>query len=180
MASGVAHVEHEAANAVAGLEHLARNLLGLRHERLGAIDLHDQRRTFLAHNGARHDFALLLREFFHQRVPLIFAELLNHHLLCGLRRNAAETLDRDHLAIHNLALFIHDVSPDRDLACEAVHLAAEFFGVERVEVLACSTDHRHLKIAEEMLAVDVPVACDRVEDAKSFSVHGEVTFETFL
>ena len=31
-----------------------------------------------------------------------------------------------------------------------------------------------------MLSVDVPVACDRVEDAKSFSVHGEVTFETFL
>ncbi len=67
---------------------------------------------------------------------------------------------------------VEAVPPDRDLAGEAIDLAAELLGVEGVEVLAGGADHRLLEVADQQVAVDVPVTGDGVEDAERFGVHG--------
>jgi hypothetical protein len=120
----------------------------------------------LAHDGAGNDFALALRELLDERVALVFAELLDHDLLRGLRGNAAELLNRDHLATA-----IGQVAPDREGAAQAVHFAAELLGVERVEMLTRSTHHGQFEISDEMLAVDVAVARDGIEESERFGSH---------
>src|SRR5690606_15770045 len=98
-------------------------------------------------------------------VSLLLAELLDHHLLGGLRGNAAETLERD-----ELALAVGTIAPQRDLAGEPIDRAGELLGVEGVEVLARRADHRLLEIPDEDLAIDVLVAGDRIQDAEGFRV----------
>ena len=122
----------------------------------------------MTHDGSCDDFTLTLREVFHERVAFVFTELLNHHLLGGLRRDAAKLFDRDFFAAGDFAFIISDIAPDRELAREAIHFAAKFIGVERVEVFTRSADHRHLKVTNEMLTIDIAIACDGVEDAESF------------
>ena len=122
--------------------------------------------ALLANDGAGDDLALPLRELLDERVALVLAELLDHHLLGGLRGNAAETLDRD-----DLAPAVGKVPPDRECAAQAVHLATELLRVERIEVLACSAHHRHLKVADDLLAVDVAIASDGVEETEGFGSH---------
>jgi len=119
--------------------------------------------------GAGDQLALALHELLEQAVALLLAELLDHHLLGRLRRNAAHAGERD--------LFLRaigQVAPDSKRTTQAVHRAAELLEVEAVEVLARRADHRLLEIGDEDLAVDVAVACDAVEDSESFAVHVRV------
>jgi hypothetical protein len=163
----VADIEDEAADAIAGLKLLAGDLLRPGHEALRPIDLDDQGAALVSLGHAGDELALSLRELVEEAVALVLAELLNHHLLGGLGRNATKLLQRDELLG---ALF--GVAPQGDLAAQAIHLTAELLGVERVEVLAGRADHRLLEIVDQELAIDVPVAGDGVKDAKGFGVHG--------
>ena len=169
LAGGVADVEDQAANAVAGLELLAGNLLAAGHEALDAVHLDHEGAALVARGGAGDQLALALAELLEEAVALVLAELLDHHLLGGLRRDAAERLQVDGLA----AAFL-ELAPERDAARQPVDLAAELLGVEGVEVLARGADHGLLQVVEKQFTVDVAVAGDRVEDGEGFTVHGAV------
>ena len=164
-------VEDETSHAIAGVKLLAGNLLGAGHEALGTIDLDDQRPTLVAVAGSGDDLALPLRELLEQAVALVFPEFLDHHLLGRLGRDAAETLQRDVLA---LALIV--VAPDLDLARRPVDMTAELFGIEGVEVLACGAHHRLLEILDEQVTINISITGDRVENAQCVRIHGSVLF----
>ena len=150
---------------------LAGDLLRTGHEALGTIDLDDERAALVPVARSGDDLTLPLGKLLQKALSLVFPELLDHDLLGRLGRDAAEALQRDVLA-H--AAFL--VPPDLDLARRPVDVTAEFLGVERVEMLASGTDHRLLEILDEQIAIDIPIACDRVKNAKRFRVHGSVLF----
>ena len=171
LVADVANVEDEAPDAIAGVELLSGDLLRTRHEALGAIDLDDQRPALVAVTGAGHDLTLTLGELLEQAVPLVLAELLDHHLLGRLGRYPTEALERDVLT---RAVFL--VAPDLDGTRGPVHVAAELLGVEGVEVLACSADHRLLEVLDEQVTIDVAIAGDRIDDSQCVRVHVPVSW----
>src|SRR5690606_9363788 len=127
----IADIHHEAADAIARLKLFAGNLLAARHEPFRAIDLDDQRPAFIPLRHAGDEVTLPLGKLFQQRLAFILAELLNHDLLGGLRRDTAKTLQRN-----DFAFATFQIAPQGDLAGQTVHLAAELFRIERVEVLS--------------------------------------------
>ena len=160
----LADVEDEAADAVAGHELLARDLLGAGHEALGAVDLDNEGAALVALSDAGGDLADALGELLVDGVPLVLPELLDHDLLEGLGGDASEAagVELDGLA----------VAFEGHLPGEAVELAGELLGVEGVVVLARGGHHRELEVVDEVLAVDASVAGDGVDDAEHFlSVH---------
>jgi hypothetical protein len=166
LVADVPHVEDQAPHPITGMKLLAGNLLGARHEALGPVDLDHERPALVPVRRAGDDLALPLGELLQQAVPLVLAELLDHHLLGGLGRDPAEAHQRDVLPAAVLL-----VPPDGDRAAGAVDVTPELLRVERVEVLARGTDHRLLEVLDEQVAIDTPVAGDGVEDAKGFRVH---------
>ena len=125
LAGRIANIKNQAANAIAGLELLARNLLAARHESFNALNLHHEGAALVTSSGAGDEFALALAEFFEERVALVFTEALDHDLLGGLRWNATERLQ---VNIGTNAVFVF--SPQRDSASGAIDLASKVLGVE--------------------------------------------------
>ena len=68
------------------------------------------------------DLALSLGEFLEKALPLVLAELLNHHLLGRLGWDSAERFEFDYLA-----RIVISVTPNRDLTTGAVDVTAERF-----------------------------------------------------
>ena len=125
LACRVANIKNQAANAIARLELLARNLLAARHESFDALNLHHESAALITSCGASDEFALTLAEFFEQRVALVFTEALDHDLLGGLGRNTTERLQ---VNIGTNAVLVF--APQRDGASEAIDLASKVLGVE--------------------------------------------------
>ena len=125
LARSVANIKNQAANAIARLELLARNLLTARHESFDALNLHHESATLVTSGGTGDEFALALAEFFKERVALVFTEALDHDLLGGLRWNATERLQ---INIGTNAVLVF--APQRDSASEAIDLASKVLGVE--------------------------------------------------
>ncbi len=164
---GVTHVEQQAAHAVARLELLARDLLRARHESLGSVDLHDERIALVALRKPGHELAAPLGVLVEQRVALVLAVALDHHLLGGLRRDSAELLRIVDLLAHAVLV----VAPQRDLARDPVNGASELLEVEGVEVLAGRAHHGLLEVLEHQLAVHALLACHGVHQSDDVVVH---------
>ena len=73
---------------------LGGHLLGARHDRLGPPKLHDGRAGLNALDHAVDDLVLALGELVEHHLALGVAQLLEHDLLGGLRRDPAESWRR--------------------------------------------------------------------------------------
>ena len=155
VAAHAADVAKGPPDADTGMKLLAGDLLGAGHDTLGAIDLDDERAALVPMARPGDDLTLPLGKLLQQALSLVLPELLDHDLLGGLGRDAAEALQRDVLA-HTVVL----VPPYLDLAGGPVDVTAELLGVERVEMLASGADHRLLEILHQPFPVAVPPACD--------------------
>ena len=156
----VAHVQQQAAHAVARLELLTGDLLRPGHERLGPVDRDDQRPALVTLHRAGRDLADALAELVEHALALVVAETLDHHLLERLGRDAPQVLRRD---LQGLA-----VPAQVDLPVDRVERAAELLGVEGVVELARRAHHRLLEVLDQHALLDAPVARDAVEDPHHF------------
>ncbi len=84
------HVEHVGLDAVAGAVALARHLLAHRQHRLGAPQVDDHVAALEAPDDAGDDLALAVLVLVEDVLALGVAGALDHHLLGGLRGDAAE------------------------------------------------------------------------------------------
>src|SRR5690606_8062256 len=73
---------------------LAWDLLLVRDDAGRAAEVHEERAALHALHDARDDLALLVAEFLEDGELLRLADLLDYHLLRGLRRDAAEVVLR--------------------------------------------------------------------------------------
>ena len=81
---------HVGANALVDAEHLARHLLLAQHDGLGAAQVDDQIALLDATHDAVDDLALPVLVLVVDHLALGAADLLDDHLLGGLRRDAPE------------------------------------------------------------------------------------------
>ena len=161
LAGGLLDVQDQAADPLAGAMRLAHDLLALGHEALRrVVQVDDQRPAFVADDGAADDLAFPLDELRIDAVSLIRPDLLDHDLLGGLGRDAAELLDVDRLA----------ASRGLDLPGLSIDLN-EYLAFGIAELLAHGRDHRLFEVGEDRLLVDILVPGDVIDDSQQFLAH---------
>src|SRR5690606_24352409 len=120
----------------------------------------------LSDDGAGDDRSLSLGVFLEDARALALAGALDDDLLGGLGGDAAQSLHVDRPAVDG----------GGDAAGQGVELDGGLFGLER---LADRAGHRAFEVGDELLAVDVLVAADAVDDADEVLVHGESRYLVF-
>ncbi len=147
------HLEDEALHALARVVGLARDLLAPGNDPLALAQVHDHVRALVALDRAVHERADLLDVLVEDDVPLRLADLLDHDLLGGEGRDAAEVaqvLDRT-LAVER-----------RDVARVAVDLDHDV--LVRAELLLRRREKGALDPLEDELLVDRLLTMERVDD----------------
>jgi len=140
----------------------ARDLFAPGQDGFGGTESDRRRGAFEAGDHARHHLADLLLELVVDCIPLRFADLLDDHLLGGLRTDAARQFLRVEFDAVTAArhLAIGPVDGDGDL---------RFFAILPLQC----RDESRLDRLEDDLLVDVLVAMNRVDDAEDFFwLHG--------
>ena len=162
-AGGVANFHDQRLDPLAHLVLLAGDLLAPRHDPFDPAEVDDHRAAFEAGDGAGDDRADPVFVFLVDAAPLVLAEELDHHLLDRLRADPPHDGQR-----HGDAL-----AGDGDLAVGAVELDGELAGVLGVELLAQAGGDGLLDVHVDLLALDVLITGDPVDDTHDFRVgHG--------
>jgi hypothetical protein len=157
---GVADLHDQRLHPLAHLVLLAGDLLAPRHDPLDAAEVDDHRRPLEPGDRAGDDRADPVLVFLVDRPALVGPDELDHHLLDGLRADAAHDRQR------------HDVTVagDGNVPGRLVQRDGELGGVLGVVVLAQPRRDRLLDVGVDLVAVDVLVARDAVHDADQFRV----------
>src|SRR5258707_12145107 len=99
----LAHIKNQAADALAGLMRLARNLLASRQESFGPPRVDDQRPALDSRHRAGHDRAFAIAEFLKDAAALRLANPLAHHLLGGLSGDSSHPGHGDRITVERRA-----------------------------------------------------------------------------
>ena len=180
------NLQHVDLDAVVDRQLLGGHLLAGLQKALGAAQLDVNLLVLDALDDGGEYLVFLLAVFVVDHAPLGLAQMLHHHLLGGLRRDAAEVLGR-HLDLHQIAQLILGLyGPgflQRHLALgilhrlhdglAAEHLHAALFGVDGganvgvfAEVLFICGNQRGLDRAEEYVFIDAPLLAQGVQGAE--------------
>src|SRR5690606_6185544 len=149
-----AHLQDQCLNPLARLMLLTGNLLTARHDPFAAAEGDDHRAAFEAGDGAGDNRADAIFKFFVNAASLILADELDHDLLGGLGGDAPQDVQRD--------LII--VAPGANIAGAAFENHLELRGVFRVELLAQRGGDGLLDVDVDLLALDVLVSSNTVDD----------------
>src|SRR5712691_921223 len=186
-----AHLEHEGADAITGIEPLARDLFALGQDRLRLADLDDDVALLDPMHDTPQDLTILAVEFLEDAIALGVPHPLQDHLLGRLGGDAAKLLGRQLLlelvaelglrvqrlgvGEAELQLAVGDLLDDL-LATEnlegarlAIDLHADVLG--GAQGLARRRQQSRLQRLEEGLLVDPLFASDLLDDDQQLSVH---------
>ena len=165
----IAHFEDQRLDSLADLVLLTGDLLRSWHDPFDAAQVDDHRPAFKPGDRPGDDRANPILVFFVNAAALVLADELDHHLLDGLRADSTH-----HAQGHDVALAV-----DGDVAGGAVQRDLKFAGVFGIELFAQPRRDGLLDVHVHLLAIDVLVARDAIDDPDQFCVHYCFLFSLF-